>query len=272
MNPSHIKAWVPPILLPVLRNLGGRSLRFVGDYQSWEQAVRVSGGYAHADILNKVAIATRQVLAGEAAYERDGFTFTEADYSYPLVAMLMHAALTNGGKLDVIDFGGSLGSTYRQCLPLLCSLTELRWQVVEQDHYVELGKAEFEDGALSFHKRLEDIPSITDSRQVLLLSSVMQYLPDPEAIVRNLLSEKISHVVIDRTPMHLGIGHRLCVQHVPANLNAGSYPCWVLSKRDLMELFPSPWRLLTEFPCLDGEWRTDNGLDFEYRGLCFTTA
>jgi len=151
-------------------------------------------------------------------------------------------------------------------------LTELRWQVVEQNHYVELGKAEFEDGALSFHDRLEDISSTTDSRQVLLLSSVMQYLPDPEAIVKNLLSEKISHVVIDRTPMHLGPGHRLCVQHVPANLNSGSYPCWVLSKEDLLGLFPRPWRLLTEFPCLDGHWQTDDRLDFEYRGLCFTTA
>lgn len=271
MNPSDIKAWVPPKLLPLLRNLGGHSLRFVGGYHSWEQAERASSGYSHSDILKKVASATRKVLKGEAAFERDGFTFAEADYSYPLVAMLMHAALSNGGNLDVIDFGGSLGSTYRQCLPLLDTVAGLRWQVIEQEHYVDAGKAEFEDGALSFHKRLEDTESTVGNRQVLLLSSVMQYLRQPDVEVRKLMSGKTSHVVIDRTPMHHESGHRLCVQHVPTNLNEGNYPCWILSRKDLLALFPSPWRLLTEFPCLDGKWRTDDGLDFEYRGLCFTT-
>ena len=270
MNPSDIKAWVPPKLLPLLRRLGGHSLRFVGGYQSWEQAERASSGYSHSDILKKVASATRQVLNCEAAYERDGFTFVEADYSYSLISMLMHAALSNRGFLDVIDFGGSLGSTYRQCLPLLGTVSELRWQVVEQEHYVDVGKAEFEDGTLSFHKTLEDTGSALGNRQVLLLSSVMQYLREPEVEVRKLMNGKVSHVVIDRTPMHHESNHRLCVQHVPSNLNEGSYPCWILSRKDLLALFPSPWRLLTEFPCLDGKWRTDDGLDFEYRGLCFT--
>lgn len=270
VTPSDIKGWVPPKLIPLLRKLSGRSLRFSGGYQSWEQAVSNSSGYSHADILKNVATATRQVVRGEAAYERDGFAFAEADYSYPLVAMLMHAALSNGGDLDVVDFGGSLGSTYRQCLPLLGTVDRLRWQVVEQEHFVELGKAEFEDGTLSFHTSLEETAWAAERRQVLLLSSVMQYLRDPDTELRKLLNKRISHVLIDRTPMHSGFGHRLCVQHVPGNLNGGSYPCWVLSKMDLLDLLPSPWRLLTDFPCLDGKWRSDDGLDFEYRGLCFS--
>lgn len=270
VNPLDIKAWVPPKLLPLVRRLRGHSLRFVSGYHSWEQAEGASSGYSHSDILKKVASATRKVLSGEVAYERDGFTFAEASFSYPLVAMLLHAALTNDGNLDVIDFGGSLGSTYRQCLPLLGSVAGLRWQVIEQSHYVDLGKVEFEDGILSFHKDLEDTERGAANRQVLLLSSVMQYLPKPNDLIRLLVNERISHVLIDRTPMHQESGHRLCVQHVPANLIEGSYPCWILSRTDLLGLFPSPWKLLTEFPCLDGKWRTDDGLDFEYRGLCFT--
>jgi putative methyltransferase (TIGR04325 family) len=271
VNSSEIKAWIPPKLLPILRRIAGHSLRFTGGYNSWEDAESASSGYSHSDILKNVASATRKVVVGEVAYERDGFTFAEADYSFPLVSMLLHAALLNDGNLDVIDFGGSLGSTYRQCLPLLNSVARLRWQVIEQEHYVDLGKSEFSDGVLSFHKRLEDTVSTTGSRQVLLLSSVMQYLRQPQVEMRKLMSEKISHVLIDRTPIHDELGHRLCVQHVPANLNEGSYPCWIFSRQELVDLFSSPWRLLAEFPCLDGKWRTDNGLDFEYRGLCFTT-
>ena len=271
MKKSDIKGWIPPKLLPILRRIGGQSLRFIGGYQSWELAEQASLGYSHSDILKQVICATRKILAGDAAYERDGFIFQEEDYSYPLISMLMHGALSNSGHLDVIDFGGSLGSTYRQCLPLLGGVASLRWQVIEQAHYVDAGKAEFEDGVLSFHKRREDTELMAGVRQLLLLSSVMQYLQNPIQELKKLMGANISHVVIDRTPMHNESGHRLSVQHVPANLNEGSYPCWIFSRKDLLTLFPAPWKLLVEFPCLDGKWRTDDGLDFEYRGLCFTT-
>ena len=270
MSPSEIKGWIPPKLLPVLRRLGRRSLRFAGGYQSWEYAQRDSLGYSHADILERVARSTRKVISGEFAYERDGYCFSEIEYSYPLAAMLMHAALANGGDLDVIDYGGSLGSTYRQCRPLLDQVKRLRWHVVEQDHYVELGRKEFEDGTLSFHSSIQDVQQQEGGKQLLLLSSVLKYLRQPALELPKLLTQAISHVVIDRTPMHRNSDNRLCVQHVPEHLNRGSYPCWIFSKADLLGLFPADWKLLAEFPSLDGEWRTDEGLDFEYRGMCLT--
>ena len=269
MDAKYFKAWLPPRLIPILRRLGQQSLRFEGGYTSWEAAERSSDGYSQAHILRRVAHATRRVLAGEAAYDRDGFVFENVDYSYPLVAMLMHAALSNSGKLNVIDFGGALGSTYRQCLPLLGGVSQPFWQVIEQEHYVDLGKSEFGDHCLSFHKRLEDTTVDAGSKRVLLLSSVMQYLHCPEVEIRRLIDDGISHVVIDRTPMHDFFEHKLHVQRIPKKLGGGSYPCWIFSKSEIINLFPSPWKLLAEFPCVDGRWRSNEGLDFEYRGLCF---
>jgi putative methyltransferase (TIGR04325 family) len=269
MGATDIKDWLPPKLVPILRRFGHQSLQFEGEYNSWDAAVSSSNGYSQSSILRQVASATRRVLAGEAAYDRDGFVFEDVDYSYPLVCMLMHASLLNAGKLNVIDFGGALGSTYRQCLPLLDCVPQLLWQVIEQEHYVDLGKFEFEDQCLSFHKRLEDTTVDAGSKRVLLLSSVIQYLRYPEVEIRRLISHDISHVIIDRTPMHDVFGHKLYVQRIPKKLGGGSYPCWILSKPEILKLFPRPWKLLAEFPCLDGRWRSEDGLNFEYRGLCF---
>jgi putative methyltransferase (TIGR04325 family) len=270
MKSSVAKNFVPPILLPALRRLARGSLRFSRGYRTWEEAEAASAGYSQPEILQKVASATRLVLRGDAAYERDGYVFAHADYSYPLVAMLLHAALSNKETLDVIDFGGALGSTYRQCLPLLKTVGQIRWQVIEQDHYVELGKAEFEDESLSFHARIEDIKPPIGGRRVLLLSSVLQYLRQPDQVLLKLIESSASHVLIDRTPVHEELRNRLCVQHVPKKLGGGSYPCWIMSRKELLDLFPSGWQLLAEFPCLDGAWRTNDGLDFEYRGMCLT--
>ena len=55
-----------------------------------------------------------KVKNGEAVYERDSVLFDEIQYSWGLLAGLEKAALEHDGKLCVLDFGGSLGSTYYQ--------------------------------------------------------------------------------------------------------------------------------------------------------------
>ena len=66
------------------------------------------------DILDKVLAATLKVKQGQAVFERDSVLFDEIEYSWPLLAGLMWAAASNGGKLNVLDFGGALGSSYYQ--------------------------------------------------------------------------------------------------------------------------------------------------------------
>src|SRR3546814_6742160 len=74
----------------------------------------MSSGYSESAILDRVRTATRAVVAGEAAYERDSVLFDKADYPFALITALLRAAASADMRLDVIDFGGSLGSTYRR--------------------------------------------------------------------------------------------------------------------------------------------------------------
>src|SRR5450755_262798 len=93
----------------------GPGVVYSGDYPSFAEARARSNGYEASVILERTRTALHRVLRGEAAFERDSVTFDKLELQWPLLAMLLRVAAENGGQLSVLDFGGSLGSTYYQC-------------------------------------------------------------------------------------------------------------------------------------------------------------
>lgn len=263
---SRLRAWTPPALLAVGHRALGHGLRFDDVSGGWAQAIGQSSGYETDLIVQRVAAATREVVAGRALFERDSVVFHEPEFRYPIVAALMRSAALNAGCLEVVDFGGSLGSTYWQCQPFLTGLRRVRWCIVEQPHFAEVGRREFGTAELTFHAALSELPPPSVPRLVLL-SSAIQYLQDPDAALDGLLALQPAHMVIDRTPMSPLSEHRLTVQHAPRRIYKASYPCWVLSRRKLLDRLPRCWRLVCEFACDEGSASTSDGLRFEFRGL-----
>src|SRR3546814_14109495 len=72
----------------------GQSLRFGGTPQGWNEAARMSSGSSESAILDRVRTATRAVVAGEAAYERDSVLFDKADYTFALITALLRDAIS----------------------------------------------------------------------------------------------------------------------------------------------------------------------------------
>lgn len=60
------------------------------------------------------------------------------------------------GALKVCDFGGSLESTYYQNKKFLDKITDVSWGVVEQRHFVDAGKKDFEDDRLKFFNTVDE--------------------------------------------------------------------------------------------------------------------
>ncbi len=135
-----------PLVPPVLADLVSRArsaVSFSGEFASWEAAAARAEGYDAQEITERTVAATRRVVAGEAVYERDSVTFDHIEYSWPLLACLLQVGLERG-SLRVADFGGSLGSTWRQNSRYLQRLRiPLSWHVIEQEHLVTLGNEEF---------------------------------------------------------------------------------------------------------------------------------
>jgi putative methyltransferase (TIGR04325 family) len=244
----------------------GGAIRFSGDYASWEAAKQDSGGYAAPEILAKTRGALLRVKNGESAYERDSVTFDAIGYEFPLLAGLLRAAAANGGRLSVLDFGGSLGSSYFQCRSFLTVVRELRWSVIEQPAHVACGRSEFANDQLRFYANIEECLRV-EKPNVLLLSSLIQYLPKPYEFLDDALRHGFDYVIIDRTAIIRDGRERLTVEHVPEWIYKASYPAWFLSRESFLAKFQPHYNLLAEFNALDTT--QPEGGEADYKGFIF---
>ena len=252
----------PPLLLRTVRTALGRGLRFEGEFASWTDAQKASGGYDSAEIVRRVFEAELKVKQGEAADARDGVTFDEMQFSLPVMAALARAGASRE-VLRVLDLGGALGSLYRQYKAFLPG-RRTSWTVVEQPAFVELGKEHFQNDELRFASSLEGVLA-ANPVDVALLSSVLQYLAEPHEALRQIGGSGAAHLVIDRTPCSDLERDVLTVQRVPAEIYPASYPCWILSRPRLLESIGTRYAVFSAFAD-GGEWRCSAGR-FELAGF-----
>jgi putative methyltransferase (TIGR04325 family) len=260
--------WLPPAIAHWLRARLGRPIRFEGDFENWEAAALQCTGYDADDILAKVLASTNKVKNGEAAFERDSVLFEGIEYVWPVLTGLLWAAARNGGRLSVLDFGGALGSTYFQNRRFLRALPEVNWNVVEQANFVEAGLAGIQDEQLRFYGSIEQC--VDENRpNVVLLSSVLQYLKSPIDVLKRLSCAGADTLIIDRTPFSKQGGEKLMIQRVPASIYAASYPMRVFSQPEFMSLLDADWSLIASNLSLDGLAQSTSGFKFSFRGMLF---
>ena len=253
-------SWLAPIERRFFR------VHWSGNYPTWEAARRNSTGYDAPAILTKVVAAARLVRDGQAAYERDGVVFTEPAANESLLGVLGHAAAQSGGRLSVVDFGGALGSAYWQHRQWFKPGSTVRWGVVEQSHFVAIGRREFANEQLTFHGSIDEACAAIQP-DVLLLSSVLGYLENPHDLLRAAVARGFNHILIDRTGLIEGPTDCLTVQHVPRSVYRASYPCWFLSRDRLLRHFEADYLVRAEYTTADGtsDGRTFKGLQLERR-------
>jgi putative methyltransferase (TIGR04325 family) len=243
--PGLLRGLMPPLLLHLARRAAGRATVFHGPYATWELAAAQASGYDAAEVLRRVAGATRQVLAGAAAYERDGVLFDRIEYAFPVMTALLLAACADRRDLVVLDIGGSLGSSYRECRALLSPAADrVRWLVVEQDAFVAYGRSELQSEELLFFPAVAD--AVAHARpSVVLLSSVLQYLPRPSAALAEAMASGPPYIVIDRTIVNDGEDDVAYVQHVPRSIYEASYPVWSLARSRLQAQLAAGYDLVS---------------------------
>jgi putative methyltransferase (TIGR04325 family) len=262
-----MKDILPPALLRAGRALSPRG--WSGNYASWEEARRRSTGYDAAVILDRVRAAALKVKRGEAAFERDSVMFAQPDYSQPLLAGLLWFAALNRGSLTVLDFGGSLGSTYFQHRRFLDALPAVRWNVVEQKPFVECGRELFQDERLRFFETMAEAARDT-APSVALLSGVLQYLATPFAVLDEVMRSGVPGIIVDLTGFLETGPDRITVQRVPPTIYPASYPCWFFNRTKFLEFLRGRYELVSEFRDTIGQdihlgWRKTG----HYRGMVF---
>jgi putative methyltransferase (TIGR04325 family) len=216
----------------VLRRMIPRSIKnkirqvvrpeFNGNYVSWSAANAAAVGFDVPQMVDKVRSSILQVKRGEAVFERDSVCFYEEHFQWPLLAALLYVAAKNGGKLHVADFGGSLGSSYIQHRKFLDGIKDLKWSIVEQLEYVNLGQREFEDNTVRFFHTLDQCAE-RDKIDVTLFSGSLQYLEEPVRFLERAAAIS-NYLIVDRVPFIDGDADRIAIQSPPTSIYKGSHP------------------------------------------------
>jgi putative methyltransferase (TIGR04325 family) len=260
---AFIRRWLPQGLRDLLNYLGGYAIYYRGEFTDWATARTNAGGYDEESLLERLATAAQAVKDGTAAWEQDGVTWDHIPYDLPLFAALSRIALAQGGRLAVVDFGGALGSSYFQSRGFLAEVATLSWGVVEQPQLVAIGRKRFERDALRFFGTIDEAV-VTLRPNVALLSSVLQYLEQPWAVLEQIIAAGIHYLIIDRHPCTFT--HELItIQVIPPPLYPASYPSWLFDCPRMMARLEQHYELLATWVGKDPPIR-GWGKGAEFRG------
>ena len=266
---SAAKAILPPVIPAAFRSYRNRGYGCSGDYSSWQDAAKLADGYDAGGILKEVYQSARKVRDHEGIYERDGVLFDQIQYSWPLLSGILLAA-SQKKSLQVIDFGGSLGTTYYQNKKFLDKIQLGSWNIIEQSNFVELGRREFSSPQLHFYDSMEAclaevVPDL------LILSSVLQYVENYEELLAPMLARTPpDYILVDRTPFSTEDRNIITVQKVRPEIYQGSYVCRLLSESGLKVFMRAcGYQCLESFVSLsDTRKYRELGFIFEKLGGC----
>lgn len=72
---------------------------------------------------------------------------------------------------------------------------------------------------------------------LIILSSVLQYLEYPYELIQKLCSLNVDYIIIDRTPVSPNERDILTIQQVPKEIYDASYPSWIFSEKLFLSKF-----------------------------------
>lgn len=134
------------------------------------------------------------------------------------------------GFLNVLDFGGALGSTYFQSRAVL---KNAKWNIVEQENFVQYGKQNIPE--INFYGTVDECLSGQGNINCVLFSSVLQYLGEPYSVLKNVLQYKVKYLLVDRTPFNFEARDRIVLQNVPEQIYKAVYPLQLFDGEKFMQ-------------------------------------
>ena len=138
----------------------------------------------------------------------------------------------------------------------------IEWNVLEQKAYVDYANNRVNISNLNFFSSFENVLN-QKKLDVILFSSVLQYLRSPYEILSKIIDRKIPDIIITRTPF-LQNAEKIMIQKVPKHIYKSSYPIRILNLSKIISLFEDSGYKLN-YKNFDNE-NIDN---FDYQSICF---
>jgi len=209
---------------------------YSGPYKTWALAQKKSVGYNDKNIISKVRKAALITKNSKTKFEIDSIIFNKPHRNIKFQKIMINLAKKKN-LIKIIDFGGSLGSTYYRYRGIFSSKKKIKWSVVEQKAFVKIGKKEFKDKSLKFYYNLDELIKNKKNEQIdiFLLSSSLQYIKDYKKIIYKINKLNADYLIILKTPMKISTKNSIYVEKVPEQIYGSSYSSWVFSKKKLIK-------------------------------------
>lgn len=236
---------------------------FEGNYPTWRAAENTASGYDAPEILEKVYTTTLKVINGEAKYERDSVAFYETAYTYHLM-MVIGILCSQKETINIIDYGGALGSLYWQNKEILDEYVNNKffWHIVEQSNYVQCGRTGIQNENISFWDSIDEV----ERADLVIFSGVLQYLENYKEVIQKVVQLKPKYILVDRT--FVAKNSRIVVQHVNQDIYEGAYPAKIFGESEIADLL-NEYRLLVEFPSFVDSDEFVDGMIVKIKGMIF---
>ena len=232
---KFIKLIIPSFLTKNINKLFNRKIKFEGSYKNWRAAYNKSLGYDSSVIFNNVRKSFLKVIRKEAKYERDSVLFYSEEINYPLIKILKKNQDKKKFCLKVLDFGGSFGSTYFQNYTILGDENKFHWSIIEQKKIVNFARRFELPSNLFFFSSIKSYIK-KHNPDVVLFSSVLQYLEFPYRIINFFIKKKIKNIIILKTPFSKK-KELIKIQIVPKHIYDASYPIRIFNEKFFSKLF-----------------------------------
>jgi putative methyltransferase (TIGR04325 family) len=159
--------------------------------------------------------------------------------------------LDNNGEVTLLDYGGSLGTIYYQSQYFLPDLSKTYWNIVEQPKFVDYGETHLQNDNLKFFSSIEEA-IIEREPNVVLLSGVLPFIPNPYDVLASIVAKKFPYIIVDRTPFSNIDKQLLTVLHVPLKSGKTSYPMWIFTFQELINVMAKTYNLIATYNAIDG--------------------
>ena len=225
---KFLKSLIPEIVKEYINRILGRNIKLRGKFALWEDALKISSGYNDPVILSKSKISIKKIMNKEAKFERDTVLFYNDDPDIQLIAIIQK--LYQNKNIKICDFGGSFGSSYFQNISFL-NKDKIEWNIVEQKKIVKYANKNIRIKKLNFFTNIDNV--LKKNIDLIIFSSVIQYLEAPYSILKKITKKKIINIIISRTPF-FNDRDIIKVQIVPKHIYESSYPVRIFNKKKFL--------------------------------------
>lgn len=184
---------MPSLLKSLFRSRPASADATATVFPSYEAAARACGGDGYSTRSLVDMVVAKNVRARRGVIDTGLLPLDQMRLAIAIAAV-------SGAPLRVLDFGGGGGFQHVVAQRILGDARDLRWHVVETTAMANQAAAAIDAPGLRFFDTCEAAADALGAVDLVIISSSLQYMPNPLATLDRLIGLQARHLFLTRTP------------------------------------------------------------------------